>query len=126
MADRLPSTDERAPASQSPAEAADAFRRIDALCEKSRKLDRERLMGRAAIRHRASIDAALALAQQSAAVDEADVYPAPRNRREAEALARLALAHLDLIRAHIDAAATRCETDVAAHPEPVEICCHPK
>ena len=53
-----------------------------------------------------------ALAQQPAAVDEA--YPTPRNRAEAVALAKLALAHLGVIDAHIDAAIARCETDFAA------------
>src|SRR5690606_25262501 len=48
----------------------------------------------------------------SVAVDEA--YPTPRNRAEAVALAKLALAHLGVIDAHIDAAIARCETDFAA------------
>jgi hypothetical protein len=58
-----------------------------------------------------------AIAQQPAAVDGA--YPTPRNRAEAVALARLALAHLGVIDAHIDAAIARCETDLATqHQEP--------
>lgn len=39
--------------------------------------------------------------------------PAPRNRREAAALAGTALAYLGVIEAHIDAAIARCETDAA-------------
>jgi len=58
-----------------------------------------------------------ALAQQPAAGDRA--YPTPRNRAEAVALARLALAHLGVIDAHIDAAIARCETNSATqHQEP--------
>jgi hypothetical protein len=52
---------------------------------------------------------------QPAAADGA--YPTPRNRAEAVALARLALAYLGVIDAHIDAAAARCETDLAAQPQ---------
>jgi hypothetical protein len=58
-----------------------------------------------------------ALAQQPAAADGA--YPTPRNRAEAVALARLALAYLGVIDAHIDVAISRCETDLATkHQEP--------
>ena len=66
-------------------------------------------------RARAKADASLA--QQPAAVDGA--YPTPRNRAEAAALARLALAHLGVIDAHIDVAIARCETNSATqHQEP--------
>lgn len=56
------------------------------------------------------IDQLRALAQQSTAVYGA--YPTPRNRVEAVALARLALAYLGVIDAHIDAAIARCETEL--------------
>lgn len=56
--------------------------------------------------------------RQPAAVDED--YPTPRNRAEAVALARLALAHLGVIDAHIDAAIARCETNSAAQTGGVE------
>ncbi len=46
-------------------DARSAFKFVDALCAKSSKIDRERLMGRTCIKHRAAIDAALA--QQPAA-----------------------------------------------------------
>lgn len=39
--------------------------------------------------------------------------PAPRNRTEAAALAKVALAYLGVIDAHIDAAIARCETNAA-------------
>lgn len=55
-----------------------------------------------------------ALAQQPAAVDV--TYPTPRNRAEALALARLALAYLGVIDSHISAAITRCETDSGTKP----------
>jgi hypothetical protein len=55
-------------------------------------------------------------AQQPAAVDGDSPYPAPRNRQEAAALAKLALAYLGVTSAHIDAAVARCETDLAAQP----------
>lgn len=55
-------------------------------------------------------------AQQPAAVDV--TYPTPRNRAEALALARLALAYLGVIDSHISAAITRCETDSATQPGP--------
>lgn len=54
------------------------------------------------------------LSEQPAAVD--GVYPTPRNRAEAAALARLALAYLGVIDAHIDAAIARCETNSATQP----------
>ena len=54
------------------------------------------------------------IAQQPAAVDGDNPYPAPRNRQEAAALAKLALAYLGVTSAHIDAAVARCETDLAA------------
>lgn len=54
--------------------------------------------------------------QQPAAVDGDNPYPAPRNRQEAAALAKLALAYLGVTSAHIDAVVARCETDLAAQP----------
>lgn len=53
------------------------------------------------------------LAQQPAAVDGDNPYPVPRNRQEAAALAKLALAYLGVTSAHIDAVVARCETDLA-------------
>lgn len=43
--------------------------------------------------------------------------PLPRNRSEAAALAKQALAYLGVIDAHIDAAIARCETDVQSAQE---------
>jgi hypothetical protein len=42
------------------------------------------------------------------------VFARPRNRSEAVALAKLALAYLGVVDAHIDHAIARCETDAAA------------
>jgi hypothetical protein len=70
------------------------------------------------------IEAALAkyAVQQPAAGEGA--YPTPRNRAEAVALARLALAHLGVIDAHIDAAIARCETDLATQQQEPTTCKH--
>lgn len=92
---------------------------VDALAQEIRRVDGEHSLGASALAEAlVPYLARTTLAQQPAAVDEA--YPTPRNRAEAVALARLALAHLGVIDAHIDAAIARCETNSAAQPGGVE------
>lgn len=57
-------------------------------------------------------EAAAVLAAPVAAAPGIDL-PTPRNREEAMALAKLALAYLGVVDAHIDAAILRCETDTS-------------
>lgn len=63
---------------------------------------------------RAALTAALTGARTVRGVDDASMAEwKPRNRTEAAALAKIALAHLGVVDAYIDNAIARMETDLA-------------